>query len=948
MSRDEFPTRASALLSLIQDEISRRADGLLRVECAPPLHLEGLSEALAPLNARLAALSPNSLWSGADETRATSSAKVATSWRNEPIESRRARPIVLFGRASGRDEAGLKRVRPITERELIKRYQELGLKWLKARAREEGARPERLKAQLRFFQALVSLTTDSELELEATSALFAETFSSDKLFLLDEDPAERLWMLGLLSDDGALDDPQLGARLSLNVSYAKLLKSPPLSSADQRRWDLIHKRALAGDESCKRSITLLNTGRREHLRGVQLSSIRAALTERNHAPQAERGPGGAVEEPAPSLRALRLHEALDEGLWPQPLTLDLERPQLKLKLTAFDPSEPSRERELTLQLSADGGSPELLGLASVARPGRLRRDLTLEELLEGAPRRAHRALAELAERGERLRALAPWSGELLSLCLLDEALTEELRELQRRWASLEPLKGATLPLLGADWTLDERGRRSGALRAWHPTAIKPALELADWARQRAGHRGLGSTLAWAQERLALRPRRLPSPTGSPALRSLPGEPLKFSSAELDSPLPRLTSSRGLLSVARSYLGFSPYAELNLSLLIVDPTGGSALLSALRELSRVTRRLTVYVAHTAPMTSELLAELPSAVDLGLISTAEAALEVGARFHLTLAFTSADERRALWFAALTDWLCLLSPSWEPLISPSALEGLSYLGREPSGPYQLSVYTADASLVRRQIQAEVISSPTLLSERALEARLVSLARRAPRGLLPLGRGERMVSAQLAQLCAIDALTRSSADPQLGAHVTAALSTAELPWLSWLSSDSAEARAPCELIVIKRAEEPSAALQLELIVTSAPPLSADGAADEARSVEALELTLSALEALLTEPTEGEELITRLAREQLCELINLALGAQLSPERAEALHTPERLLSGEALARGQVKLSGAVIIVDKTTRSPRELRQLKRQGLVSISAARLGAEALRGLLEER
>lgn len=213
-----FPSLADAVGDLVQAALRLSRDGLVRVDIGTKLDLVRLVEVIDPkAEYRIGLTTPYSRRELTRRKSVAADAKQITKWRNELPSKRRQWPVVILGRASGRDEAGLRRVpRVIDESEILGAYQRKGAAWL-----DEAAVP---KAPARFFRALVDMAREGIVGLVALDKYCGKYFKLGAEAHLHAQ--QGLWELGLLPDPRAMDGTTPGVRLALNYATKELRGLP--------------------------------------------------------------------------------------------------------------------------------------------------------------------------------------------------------------------------------------------------------------------------------------------------------------------------------------------------------------------------------------------------------------------------------------------------------------------------------------------------------------------------------------------------------------------------------------------------------------------------------------------------------------------------------------------------------------------------------------------------
>src|SRR4051812_11586611 len=104
-SNPRFPIRMDAVVASIRTALSNTSDGLVRLDCDPQLELDTFLEELDPSGALRFGFLVSFPYQGRRRKGVSRDPREITRWRNESIKQRKAHPIVVLGRAQGREEA---------------------------------------------------------------------------------------------------------------------------------------------------------------------------------------------------------------------------------------------------------------------------------------------------------------------------------------------------------------------------------------------------------------------------------------------------------------------------------------------------------------------------------------------------------------------------------------------------------------------------------------------------------------------------------------------------------------------------------------------------------------------------------------------------------------------------------------------------------------------------
>ena len=609
-----FPTRLVALAQTIEDALARTSDGLIRIDCTPQVDLDALFEALDPQATwRFGILSPFA-YSGRRRKGVSREPREIARWRNGSIAERRANSVVVFGRATGREEAGLRRIRTvITEDDVLATYERLGRKWL-------GTYVDKTHAPERLFTALAAMAREQSIDGNLLSDLGTIAFKdAAKAHVV---PQDELWRVHLIPDNRAQDSKTPGVRLTLNHALAQFLRSAVDSAADQRKWERLQQRADTGDVVALAALQYAKTRKREHLAKMQLDDLLAALATKKPEPK---DPGTPGDDP-PSIQ-LDVFEFLDRGA--DNTTDVLQRVAADLDLNAEDETVVEVEADdktnviFTAQVTAlewDLEKDDSQVLYTL-RPSETDQDgakqVTEERLRQSAQHAALlvtsqkpkgeggvSALAGLVDEYLSARrdaiGMARWASDLLAVLILDTATLDAADRYLGKWRALvstvlsEPEVAHTkqlrehLILLDASWEYSEVDGLpsfvSCQLCPLHPFVLGPAVELARFVLEHTGEDQLGNQVLWALDRSSPAYPAVWAPDAKLLLYAGGSSWPTFETRPRGTRRP-VTRAQGLLDVVRSYLGLHPYAQRWLSILLIDPPPGPGIPGALAAIGR---------------------------------------------------------------------------------------------------------------------------------------------------------------------------------------------------------------------------------------------------------------------------------------------------------------------------------------------------------------------------
>lgn len=650
-----FPTLVGATVRTIEGVLAKSRDALVRVDCNSTTNIQDLIAQLDPAQTLRFGLTAPFRDAPLSRRKGISrDPQVITGWRNEPVVKRRSSPIVLLGKASGREESGLRRVPfVVDEPQILDTFNRLGGAWLEAHVIS--------KSPLAFFRALVALAREYRID-----AALLDNYCS----LVFRDPAnahirpqKELWIVGLIPDSRAMDSQVPGPRLGLNYSIVDLLLSVPDGKADERRVTRLKEEANQGNDV---AVTALKFGKNRNfrlLKQIELDQLLQLTTP-------QRGGRGTKTE---QRQVVDLFEALDkpsEGLVD---ALDELGRTWELDAQDFKGRIDSAEYEVRCAFSAVTDESSLFILPN---EGLLQQVLwrirSTESLIEGAKaftaerlmvaakeadllsgRSAfEESISQLLERRQQLSQVERWLDVSLELLILKPDILDASERYLEAWrAAVDMVVREAdvaqvsalwdlLIYLDADWQIDEQNGFSDVVSVElipvHPYVLLPKVYLARYVRDRIGTENLGRQVLWAQDRTV--PAYPAIWNRNATLIHKSGRERPIFRARGTQRRPEVSAAGSIIDVVKSYIGLHPYAKTGLSLLFVDPPKGSGIPSALRSIEQqgIVERINLQVVNTSAESSEWTSLTDRLEYLGRIRGIAELGKIGIQAHVGFIF------------------------------------------------------------------------------------------------------------------------------------------------------------------------------------------------------------------------------------------------------------------------------------------------------------------------
>lgn len=595
-----FPTRIDAIVHAVLRAFDLTKDKFVRLDCAPTLDLaELIGRVSGPQpSIRFGVLAPFDL----GRTRragTTANAREITRWRNEAVANRAQRPVLVVGRAGGPEEAGLKSA-PIVVREtdVFVSLQVLGTLWLAEHVPDTTA-------PSRFFVSLIRMGKEGLLDCDELSEYFRVSFADPQEAHLK--PQRELWRLGLLPDERAQDSATPGARLSLNLSIAEILRSAADTKADEQRLERLRAHAAEGDPTAGAAVRYISTRKRQELAATDLDKILELLG--THNPRQVRvvtvdmwdllDSGDAkAEEALGALGSLWLLE--DDSV---DATVAYGTMQARFATEAL--TDCATIESLFCTHTADSSVPQpTLDTQLLSVAADVQALIGTTELLP--------LVQQYVDGRRELYPLARWSEHLLELLILKPTWLARCDGYLRSWEAVgtwilrnqEVAHTVALrdlfALVDADWEVSADSQvvaklQSAELMPIHPLTLAPVVAIARNVAARVGQPDRGSQAQWALDR-AVPAYPAIWARGNTLLHSGGTDRPRFD-RHASSQRPVVNRGNGLDEIAESYLGFHPYAKSHLTLLLIDPPTGRGIASALRRIKSQADQLTVHTVFS---------------------------------------------------------------------------------------------------------------------------------------------------------------------------------------------------------------------------------------------------------------------------------------------------------------------------------------------------------------
>src|SRR6266516_2913221 len=596
-----FPTVVDAAADVVREALETSQDRLVRLDCSAHFAVRRFIDVLDSNGQhRFGLTTPVKDVDVGRSSRISHDPRQITRWRNESVSQRRQNPLVILGRASGRNEAGLRRCRVIiSESAVLQRYRRLGETWIAQKV--ESAPPKS------FFAAIVGMALEGLISVDELDDFCY--LSSDPPRRAHVEPQKNLWRLGLFPDKRAMDGNRPGVRLSLNYDLREMRVSAPASDAEERRRARLVTAAERGDEAATAAIAFANSRNKEALKNAELDAVRRILEERDTDPDDSPRRGGGFYDAlghggiAPQLDRIGEDWDPNDEEFSESVEIDGKRYDINferdLSVGLDDDEEEERPgvRDLaeTLYWTRIEGSQTREPFLAM----RLLEEADIVDRLAGTGTNCADLTKAFLEARVSIAPLIPWAGNLVELLTMSKSVRERAESYRMRWTALvdfvlkceDPAHTEQfrqrLCYIDADWEYrqleDDSVEHIGAqLLPIHPFVLTPCVEIAQYARASLGRPGLGNQLRWAQDR---------STPAYPAIW-IGNETLLHREGSTSHPLftaaervarPPLNTGTGLVHLIRAYVGMHPYAAQSLRLLLVDPPEGGGVAAAIRQI-----------------------------------------------------------------------------------------------------------------------------------------------------------------------------------------------------------------------------------------------------------------------------------------------------------------------------------------------------------------------------
>jgi hypothetical protein len=522
--------------------------------------------------------------------------------------------LIILGRASGRDEAGLRRCPAIiSESSILHRYRSLGETWI---AEYVDARPPKT-----FFSAVVGMALEELISADELEGFCSRSFDPPNQAHVG--PQKNLWRLGLVPDDRAMDGDRPGVRLSLNYDLKEMLVSAPGSEVEERRRARIQAAAERGDETARAAMAFATSRKKDALRTANLDALRRILDERDARPEDAPQRGGGLydalghSEIAPQLERIGEDWDSNDEEFSDSVEVDGKRydmtferdPAVGLDDDEEDDRPGVRDLAETLYWTRQEGSQTREPYSAT----RLLEEAEIVDRLAGTGTACVVVTNAFLDARRAVAPLIPWANNLLELLTINRSLRQNVESYLMRWTELvefvlkceDPAHAEQLRqrlcYIDAEWEYrqiedDSVEHVSAQLLPIHPFVLTPHLEIAQYAAASLGNPGLGDQLRWAQDRST--PAYPAIWVGHETLLHRGGStprPL-FAAAERVA-RPPLNTASGIVQLVKAYVGMHPYADQSLRVLLVDPPEGAGVAAAIRQVtgSRVVRHVRVAAA-----------------------------------------------------------------------------------------------------------------------------------------------------------------------------------------------------------------------------------------------------------------------------------------------------------------------------------------------------------------
>ncbi len=622
------PSLAAALAAELANALDLTADRWIRVELPHdwPVEqsLQRLVQQREPL--RVGVLRPFARAQlGIPEATVSDDPSEITRWRGQTAEERGGWHSVLVGDARGRLEAGLRSVlRVVTQTDVLRRWEGMLLAW--ASESIHSRTPQDL------IRLLLHLASEAQLDANALDEYLEAIASGDEEQCLQR-MRDALWYMHLFPDHHILDADRARFRIERNFYVKRLLLSATDTPAELTRLRRLQAAGEQGDEAAKGALEFRDTRDRTALQGVELEAVLRII-------EPVRAPSG---DP-PQLRSIDLMGYLDavtdvdratieatlDILWDD---WDLEaRDDIELLAEYRDRNVKVAVRPMPPEGNPWVGTGEFadqsvafMGGSGADRdwlrfPGKRVTGATLlerardQDLLLGGTQ-FETLVSEYLEARAGFVRFERWLREsALELLLVSSEARRAVERLLAAWhalieaASEQPgqadLLRKELALLESVWGAPDDAPEDFSWCACgplHPYLLEPLLSLVDTTLGDLGAEQLGTKLEWAIER-AIPAFSVIWAVGKTFFLTRRADVHVFEAIPT-AVRPLARSGDGLYQLARSFLGYHPYAQRGLVITLVDPPKGGAIQKNLRRIEALTR-VRVYLVTTRGDSAQL--------------------------------------------------------------------------------------------------------------------------------------------------------------------------------------------------------------------------------------------------------------------------------------------------------------------------------------------------------
>ena len=683
MPDNSVPTLLESLSETLESALELTADKWIRVEVPPDWPMREVVQQIKPKfpGLRLGILRPFTLSELMPDCPASDVASEITGWRNQSVEARHSSPTIILGDARKSEEAGLRAVPQIvSHEEVLGKWQGQLLTWLQSHINSNT--PAQLFVEL-FRLASIGAVDAIRLDEYVSSALKEPSTALPAL-------RKELWRINFLPDERVLDADLARRRLDQNLETRQLLLAASDTPTDINRLTRLREIAstrpdpadveqITRKEVAQAALDYRQSQDRTFLAKIELDKLFAVLAKRK-LPSAAK-----VQKVKKLSRRIDLFDLLDQGgeteaevvveaLGKLGAAWELDRPDQTELLVGFNQSaELPMDVRLTVSPTtgsadvwAGDGSPAKQMLALVSK-GDVQHDW-VPRLPEGESFYGVRLIESAVVQDQILggskyqglvndyitarAGLVPYEGWLrdsaFPLLLLKLNAREAVRTFLATWHALvdavnhEEGGGADairagLPLLEALWGQGaEDNLEWCVLGPFHPYILDPLLRLTDYALASIGQKQLGKKLGWALGR-SLPSYRILWTTNAVLFLAKQSKVFEFQVTPVSSH-PPAEQGTAITQIARSFLGFHPFAREALVITLIDPPTGSAIVKNLRRLQEEVQNLRVYLVTTDPETSQLSGAEEIVRNLGRFATVEEWLARNpVKSHLVFHFT-----------------------------------------------------------------------------------------------------------------------------------------------------------------------------------------------------------------------------------------------------------------------------------------------------------------------